>query len=64
MDYKDELKAIGLDVTEKIIIKVLIPFLEQKVKDSSNVIDDAILEALKPALIEFVDKLDGEEDVK
>lgn len=61
MDYKEELKKIGLDVAEEIIVAVLIPFLEQKVKDSDNLLDDAILSSLKPFILGLVDKIDGSE---
>ena len=33
-NYVNELKKIGLNVSEEIILKVIIPFLEEKIKDS------------------------------
>ena len=61
-NYVSELKKIGLNVSEEIILKVIIPFLEEKIKDSESPIDDLIFASVKPALLDLIDKLDGEKN--
>jgi len=55
--YLEVLKQIGLQASEDLVIKALIPFLEEKVKDSASPIDDIVMAAVKPVLVEFAEKI-------
>jgi len=63
MDYEDIAKKLGLDVAEKIIIEVVIPYLEEQVKKSDNTWDDSLFALAKPTLLELADKLNGVDDI-
>jgi hypothetical protein len=60
-DLKEVAKKEGLNAAENIVRDGVIPFLEAKVQDSENSFDDMAFAAVKPLLLEFVDKIDGEE---
>ena len=42
MDYEAIAKKLGLDVAEKIILEVVIPYLEAQIEESDNKWDDAL----------------------
>ena len=56
------LSAVGEDVAVMVFKKLLKPILRGVVADSTNIIDDAIVEALIPAIekvLENIDKSDN-----
>jgi len=57
--HLEKAKEIQLEAIEKILEEALIPFLEEKIKDSASPIDDMIFAAIKPAILEFIKKIDG-----
>ena len=65
---KPDLKAAGLSIAEdavKAVLKdVVRPYAEYYIMNSENKIDDVLmpfLDQLQDALVEVVDKMDGEE---
>lgn len=52
------LAAVGEDVAVMVFDKLLEPILRGVVADSENVIDDAIVEALLPAIRKQLDQID------
>lgn len=62
---KDQGLPIAEDMVEKVVIAVF-DWLEEEVVKSENKYDDlliAILPALKPTVLAYVDKIDGQEGV-
>lgn len=69
-EKKLDIKEIGLDLAEDVlkmaIKRVVRPYAEQYIQESENKIDDIILPfvgQLEAALLEMVDKIDGEKDI-
>ena len=63
MNYEEIAKKLGLDVAEKLILEVVIPYLEEQVEKSDNDWDDALLALAKPTLVQLADKLNGVDDI-
>lgn len=57
----EKAQLIGKRAVEDIIKEVVIPFLEAKALESENKIDDMVMAAVKPTLLELADDIDGEE---
>jgi len=62
MNYEDIAKKLGLNALEESIRDMVIPWLEEKVKSTDNTWDDMLLEKVKPALMELIDKINGVKD--
>lgn len=64
MSYTDIAKKLGLDALEKAIFELVIPYIDDVIQKSENKIDDSAWGALRPMLLEMIDKLDGEKDLE
>lgn len=65
---KPDLKVLGLGMAEElvegVIKKIVKPYAAYYIQESENKIDDILLpflDQLEAALLEFADKIDGEE---
>jgi hypothetical protein len=67
IDYKKVALNIGEDAVKSAIKSLVRPLAEEYIKNSANKLDDVLLpflDHLEKALLEIVDKVDGEVDAK